>query len=58
MKGRLDFIIKMLSQKNEARAYINNVDEAMLEYYRVFANGIKPLACQPQLPSVSRTEKW
>ena len=33
---RLDFINKRLREKNEARAYINNVDEAMLEYYRVF----------------------
>ena len=29
----LDFINKRLSEKNEARAYINNVDEGMLEYY-------------------------
>ena len=34
---RLDFINKRLRAKNEARAYINNVDKAMLEYYRVFA---------------------
>ena len=54
MKGRLDFIIKMLPQKNEARAYINNVDEAMLEYYQVFANGIKPLACQPLAVTISQ----
>ena len=33
----LDFINKRLREKNEASAYINNVDEAMLEYYRVFA---------------------
>ena len=30
---RLDFINKRLREKNEARAYINNVDEEMLEYY-------------------------
>ena len=30
---RLDFIDKKLREKNEARAYINNIDEAMLEYY-------------------------
>ena len=36
-------------KKNEARAYINNVDEAMLEYYRVFAKEIKPLPPEPQL---------
>ena len=34
---RLDFITKRLREKNEARTYINNVDEAMLEYHRVFA---------------------
>ena len=33
----LDFINKRLREKNEARAYINNVDEAMLEHYHVFA---------------------
>ena len=30
---RIDFINKRLREKNKARAYINNVDEAMLEYY-------------------------
>ena len=30
---RLGFINKRLREKNEARAYINNVDEAMLECY-------------------------
>ena len=43
---RLDFINKRLREKNEARAYINNVDEAMLEYYRVFK---KPLPSEPEL---------
>ena len=33
----------------EARAYFKNVDEAMLEYYRVFAKKIKPLPPQPEL---------
>ena len=46
---RLDFIKKRLCEKNEARAYINNVDEAMLEYNRVFAKQIKPLQPAPQL---------
>ena len=46
---RLDFINKRLREKNEARAYINNVDEAMLEYYRVFAKQIKPLPPEPEL---------
>ena len=34
---RVDFINKRLREQNKARAYINNVDNAMLEYYRVFA---------------------
>ena len=33
---RLDLINKILREKNEARVYIKNVDEAMLEDYRVF----------------------
>ena len=46
---QLDFINKRLHEKNEARAYINNVDEAMLEYYQIFAKQIKPLPPEPQL---------
>ena len=46
---RLDFINRRLREKNEAKAYINNVDEAMLEYYRVFAKQIKPLPPEPEL---------
>ena len=46
---RLDFIRKRLREKNEAMTYINNVDEAMLKYYRVFAKQIKPLPPEPQL---------
>ena len=45
---RLDFINKRLREKNEAKAYINNVDEGMLEYYRVFGKKIKPLPPEPQ----------
>ena len=30
---RLDFINKRLHEKNNAKAYMNDVDEAMLEYY-------------------------
>ena len=45
----LDFINKRLREKNEAREYINSVDEAMLEYYREFAKQIKPLPPEPQL---------
>ena len=46
---RLDFTNKRLREKNEARAYINNVDEAMLDFYQVFAKQIKPLPTEPQL---------
>ena len=46
---RLDFINKRLREKNEARAYINNVDEAMVQYCRVFAKQIKPLPPESQL---------
>ena len=48
MKG-LDFINKRPREKNEARVDINNVDEAVPEYYRVFAKQIKPLPPEPQL---------
>ena len=34
---RLDLINKTLRERNEASTYIKNVDETMLEYYRVFA---------------------
>ena len=33
---RLDLINKILLERNEARVYVKNVDEAMLKYYRVF----------------------
>ena len=46
---RLDFVNKRLCEKNESRAYINNVDEVMLEYCRVFAKQIKSLPPEPQL---------
>ena len=46
---RLDLINKRLRERNEARAYINNLDKAMLEYYRVFAKQIKPLPPEPEL---------
>ena len=41
---RLDYINKRLPEKNEGKAYINNVHEAMLEYYRLFAKNNKALA--------------
>ena len=46
---RHDFINRRLLEKNEAKTYFNNVEEAMLEYYRVFAKQIKPLPPEPQL---------
>ena len=46
---RLDFFDKRLREKNEARAYINNVDDAVIEYYRVFSKKIKPLLPKPKL---------
>ena len=46
---RLDFMNKRLREKNEARTYIKNVDEAMLEYYRIFAKKIKSLPPWPEL---------
>ena len=46
---RLDFINERLREKSESRAYINNVDEAMLENYQVFAKQIKSLVPEPQL---------
>ena len=41
---QLDFMNKRLREKNEAKAYINNVDKAVLEYYRVFAKKTKSVA--------------
>ena len=46
---RLDLINKRLREQNKARAYINNVDQAMVEYYRVFAKQIKALPPEPEL---------
>ena len=46
---RIDFINKRLREKNEVKAYINNADETILEYYHVFAIKIKPLPPEPEL---------
>ena len=46
---RLDFINKRLREANKANVYISNVDDAMLEYYRVFAKQIKLLPPKPEL---------
>ena len=46
---RLDFMNKRLRERNETKAYINNFDEKMLEYYQVFAKQITPLPPEPEL---------
>ena len=46
---RLDFINQRLRDKKEARDYIQNLDSAMLEYYRAFGVKLKPLPSEPQL---------
>ena len=47
---------------NEPRTYINNVDEAMPEYYRVLAKTNKTFTAWASvirfLPSIRRSEKW
>ena len=53
----LDFINKRLRERNEARAYINNADAAMLECYRLFAKKIKPVASKPQLSDFYRPSR-
>ena len=44
---RLDLINKRLRERIEARAYINNFNKAVLEYYRVFAKQIELLPPEP-----------
>ena len=39
----------MLRERNDAMTYIKNVNEAMLDYYRVFAKKIKPLPPESEL---------
>ena len=46
---RLYFINKRLREANKAKVYISNADDAILEYYRVFAKQIKPSPPEPQL---------
>ena len=46
---RLDFINRRLREQNKATTYINNVDDAVVEYDRVFAKQIKPLPPEPEL---------
>ena len=45
---RLDFINERSLEQNKARAHTYNNDEAMVEYYRIFAKQIKPLPPEPQ----------
>ena len=57
---RFDFINKRLQEANKARAHTSSVDDAMLEYYRVFAKQIKPLPPEPELSyfyQPSKTQK-
>ena len=57
---RLDFINKRLCERNEARAYIKYVNEAMFEYYCVFAKKKKSL-CHLSLSLLSSfggSKKW
>ena len=46
---RLDYINKRLQEANKARAYTSNVDDAVIQYYRVFAKQIEPLPPEPEL---------
>ena len=57
---RFHFINKRLREQNRGRGYINNADEAMLEYYRIFAKKLKPLPSEPELSDfcyLSETQK-
>ena len=59
---RLDFINKRLREQNKARVYINDTDEAMLEYYQVFGIKIKAFTTQASiirfLSSFRGTKRW
>ena len=44
---RLDFINKRLREQQDARQAINNAEDGMREYYRVFGRKIKPLPKEP-----------
>ena len=48
----LNFTNNSMREKNEAKAYINNVDETMLEYYQVFVKQIRTLPPGPQLSNL------
>ena len=57
----LNFMHKRLREKNKARAHIKNVDQAMLEYYWVFAKKIRPKPAESELsdflPSIRESRK-
>ena len=44
----LGFINNRMHQRNEEISYISNVNEAIVELYRVFVHQIKPLPLKPQ----------
>ena len=46
---QLGFINRSLRQKNESKAYIKNVDKAIVKYYQAFSKGIKPWAPEPSI---------
>ena len=46
---RLDLINKRLRERNQARAYIKNVHEAILECYCIFAKKKTPLSPELEL---------
>ena len=49
IKIEWNILLSQTTWKNEVKAYINNADEAMPQYYRVFAKQIKPLPTEPEL---------
>ena len=53
----LNFIDKRLPEKNEAKAYVSNADDVILEYYRVFAKKLKPLPPEPLLSDFGHPSK-
>ena len=47
---KFDLFNGRLRRRNEAKAYINNLNEAMVEYYEEFVEGRKLLPHETQLP--------
>lgn len=46
---QLGFINRSLPQKNEPKAYIKNVDKAIVKYYQAFSKGINSLTHEPSI---------